>query len=127
MEKFPLTTDGFAGLFEMLYSLDDSQLEAEAEGAVADTCGWIAKHFELQVYQLEFLRSLKRSFTNNLGYCIGLAMNVRRPVRLINIAGDSGSVSCSEACLLLKITITSHFANGELVSTGEVAVQLGNM
>jgi hypothetical protein len=122
MDKYPLTSGGISTLQEQLYGLSDDELLTEAEVLAADPRAWIAGHLELEVRQLECLRSIQEDFIQMFGWNIAAAVLGRRPITLSYRADESGNKSDTESCILYNCRVSSHFADGIVTSTGSLDI-----
>ncbi|MCW4469828.1 hypothetical protein OGH69_12680 [Flavobacterium sp. MFBS3-15] len=122
MDKFPLTSVGISTIQEVLYSLSDAELRAEAELLAADARAWIAEHIELEVRQLECLRSITESFMQMLGWNIAAALLGRRPITFSYRHDIESYVANEKPCLLYNCRVTSHFADDIITATGNLDI-----
>lgn len=78
--SYPLTQRGAAELIAYLYSLPDSDLQAEAAAIKSDFKTWITKHFTLTSDQKSYLASMANSATQYFGeqcsFCFIHRLNV---------------------------------------------------
>ncbi len=118
MDKFPLTSVGISTLQEVLYSLNDAELRAEAELLAVDARAWIAEHIELEVRQLECLRSITESFMQMLGWNIAAALLGRRPITLSCRQEIESNSTYEKPCLLYNCRASSHVADDIIIATG---------
>ena len=118
MDKFPLTSVGISTLQEVLYSLSDAELRAEAELLAADARAWIAEHIELEVRQLECLRSITESFMQMLGWNIAAALLGRRPITLSCRQDIESNSTYEKPGLLYNWRASSHVADVIITTTG---------
>lgn len=122
MEKYPLTSVGISTLQELLYSLSDDELRVDAELLAADPRAWIAGHLELEVHQLECLRNIQEGFMQILGWNIAAAVLGRRPITLSHRGDLVKNVTDKKSCILFNCSISSHFADEIITSTGSLDI-----
>jgi hypothetical protein len=122
MDKFPLTSVGVSELQRMLYSLGDKELRAEAESLAADPLAWIAGYIEMEVHQLECLRSIEESFMQMLGWNIAVALLGRRPITFSYRHVKESNVANEKPCLLYNCRVTSHVADNIITATGNLDI-----
>ena len=120
MDKHPLTSVGISALQESLYSLSNDGLTAEAELLAEDPCAWIAAHIELEVRQLECLRSVQQDFLRMVGWNVAAALMARRPISLSYRADASGNDSGKKPCILYNCKVSSHCNDNHHLSTGSL-------
>lgn len=122
MDKHPLTSVGINALQESLYTLSNDALRAEAELLAADPCAWIAGHIELEVHQLECLRSVQQDFLRMFGWNLAAALIARRPISLSYRADVLGNDPDKMPCILYHCKVSSHYADGHHSSTGSLDI-----
>lgn len=105
-----------------LYCLGDEDLRVEAELLAADPCAWIAGHIELEVQQLECLRSIDEGFMQMLGWNIAAAVLGRRPITLTYRKDGVRNDIATKSCILYKCGVSSHFADASITSTGSLDI-----
>jgi hypothetical protein len=108
MKKHPFTSYGIGTLQQQLYSLGDEDLRAEAASLAADPCSWIASHIELEVHQLECLRSIEEGFMQVFGWNIAASVLGRRPVTVSYKRGPRRDDPIKKYCILYTFRLTSH-------------------
>jgi len=121
MKKYPLTSYGIRTLQVQLYSLQDEDLCIEAELMAADPLAWIAAHLELEVHQLEFLRSME-DFLQIIGYNVAAALLARRPISLSYRSDELGNDPSKKPCILYHCKVSSHYTDGHHSSTGSIDI-----
>jgi len=122
MDKYTLTSVGISTLQELLYSLSDDELRAEAELLAADPCVWIAAHIELQVHQLECLRSIHEDFLRIFGWNVSAALLTRRPISLSYRVDEMSNDPTKKLCILYNCKVSSHWADDHHLSTGSLDI-----
>jgi len=122
MEKYPLTTHGISTLQELLYGLGDEELRAEAESLAAEPQAWIAGHLELEVRQLECLRSIQDGFMQIFGWNIAAAVLGRRPITLSYRRDSISNAPDTKSCVLFNCKVSSHYADGIMTATGSLDI-----
>ncbi|MCR5863422.1 hypothetical protein LRS05_15430 [Flavobacterium sp. J372] len=122
MDKFPLTSVGISTLQELLHSLSNDKLRAEAELLAADPCAWIAAHIELEVRQLECLRIVQQDFLRMFGWNVAAALIARRPISLSYRADASRNDPAKKSCILYNCKVSSHYADNHYSSTGSLDI-----
>ena len=105
-----------------MYALSDIELRAEAESLAADPCAWIAAHIELEVRQLECLRSIQVDFLKIFGWNAAAALIARRPISLSYRANASGNDTTNKSCILYSCKVSSHWADDHHSSTGSLDI-----
>lgn len=123
MEKFTLSRQGVQQYTKYIYSFTDDKLRAEAMLFAKDFLAHIALRFELQVYQLEHLRSITRNFTDVLGWTFAAAMVCRRPLQFMLVLQDGPANDATTDCVMLGCGFTAHYESGVLNATGELRIQ----
>lgn len=98
MKKYPFTRKGLAALQDKLHAQRQSELMKQAVSIAIDPLSWIAENFELQVTQLEKLRTLPEDFRTSVGWCLAAAVFSRTPILVYSM----------EALSLATVQITMH-------------------
>ena len=121
MDKYELSSSGVEALNKMLFQMDDDELYQKASRLAADPVEFIAAYFELQVYQLEFLRGLSKDFIKFLGYNTAAMLMVRRPINFIKMTSN---YSCRSNFMLISISLSVHLAENTVTSSGQLEIRL---
>lgn len=122
MEKYPLTSVGISALQASLYTLSDDGLREEAESLAGDPCAWIAAHIELEVRQLEWLRSIQMDFLKMFGWAVAATLLARRPISLSYRADGLGNNTTKKSCILYSFKVSSHWSDDHHTSTGSLDI-----
>lgn len=74
VNKYELSTRGFAAFSSHLYEGTEASLSEHANAVARDVLGWLFSNFELQVHQVESLRALPQETLRILGWCTAAAI-----------------------------------------------------
>jgi len=121
MVKFTLNERGFSAFCTYLYSGNDGELEQQVVMLTVDPVAYFAANFEMNVFQLEYLRSLNRSGLLLLGYSMGAALLGRRPIT-ISFRRDKTELRCADSCILVTCKISSHCSGEQNSTTGDLNI-----
>ncbi|MFP9097719.1 hypothetical protein ACLI09_01590 [Flavobacterium sp. RHBU_24] len=120
MGKYPFTENGIKDLLQQLYSLDDEDLYEETIALSDDPCGWIAAHIELQVHQLECLRSYPNNTMRIFGWSAASLLLSRCPVEVVNISDEK--LAENEASISMRSDFSYHV--GTINASGEFVIKV---
>lgn len=123
MEKFTFSSEGIREYTAEIYGLSDDRLYTEALSLAEDFPAHMALRFELQVHQVEYLRSIKRSFADLLGWKLAAAVLCRRPINFIIIDEEISAADCILKCIMASSKISSHYSEGVITTSGELTIQ----
>lgn len=95
MQKQAFSTAGAQQLFDLLYALNDVQLQVEVAAIRADFRTWVIAHFFLEENQISYLNNMDERWVSNAGNQTADFMQERLPVQLLKAAplaeeGDGG-------------------------------------
>lgn len=109
---YPFSELGVDELFEDLYNLSQSLLDAEASDAKGDFKGWIESKFDLSIEQQNFLDGLNQEWLEYNGMIVSVAMRSRQSVTV-----DLSAVAAPESSKIIRSEATLVVAPGTTIGT----------
>lgn len=77
-----MSTEGILQVLQQCYQKDPGSLRLEADSLADDPLCWLMSNFELQVHELENLRSLPEDLLQTAGWCLAATILSRVPIQL---------------------------------------------
>ena len=121
MQKFHFTSLGFDALQKSLYQKSDVQLEDQAKQINQDFIQWLQNNFELNIGQVDHLKTLAADALFKLSSQTSIAIRGRLPVTLIKpeikpVVGYDSKLIVPTSMVRELATLDDEFeAEGELI------------
>lgn len=123
MQKKPFTQAGFESLQVELYALDDALLQLEADAIVLNFKGWMYKHFDLTLSQMNFMDQVDQRCIYFLETQTSFAVNNRLPISLAKGEPTNGEETGKVIKPKSSFTVTAG-NNGNMVVEGDLHIQI---
>jgi len=125
MQKFPLTSVGFANLQSQLYQLTNQELQSQSSKIMKNFPLWMETNFELNSQQMQHLRALPVPLIEELSSQTAIAIQGRLKVSLIK--PDVKPINSYDSKYIKTASQVQVLASDddEFEAEGELVIQIG--